>query len=414
MQLLSMHCPENTKDDWQRIVGNVGVEHIVAADHKPLDCVGKYLECKNDEIQSIKDLNLPISNVTKSPASARQGDDEIVDKPAEKKPKEDDIRSKMNNTKWTKKEQVLIDENKPTTRKRTGGPNKHTFGGDPSHFECTNNDRNPSNAVEQRRVSVLNRNSKWIRFVAEDEELSSRSEYGAKRRRQDNGSDDNIQLTNPPSTTPPSPPATVVPVQATDFSTAREQLAIAERKRNERAATLSSTANGVRKTLGGRVKSKFVSPLLQDSDAMSEQPPQEAVDDEPTIDERLRHIDAKMVELIRSEIMAPSGSRPIGWDDIAGLQYAKATIREAVVWPMLRPDIFTGLRRPPRGILLFGPPGTGKTLIGKCIAAQSQSTFFSISASSLTSKWIGDGEKMVRALFAVAAVHQPAVSSSIQ
>ena len=61
------------------------------------------------------------------------------------------------------------------------------------------------------------------------------------------------------------------------------------------------------------------------------------------------------------------------------------------------------------GLLLFGPPGTGKTLIGKCIASQSGSTFFSISASSLTSKWIGEGEKMVRALFAVARVHQPSV-----
>lgn len=97
------------------------------------------------------------------------------------------------------------------------------------------------------------------------------------------------------------------------------------------------------------------------------------------------------------------------WDDIAGLNYAKTTIKEAVVWPILRPDIFTGLRRPPRGILLFGPPGTGKTLIGRCIASQSKSTFFSISASSLTSKWIGEGEKMVRALFAVASVYQPAV-----
>lgn len=80
-----------------------------------------------------------------------------------------------------------------------------------------------------------------------------------------------------------------------------------------------------------------------------------------------------------------------------------------MVWPLLRPDIFTGLRRPPRGILLFGPPGTGKTLIGKCIASQSHSTFFSISASSLTSKYVGEGEKMVRTLFAVAATHQPAV-----
>ena len=62
-----------------------------------------------------------------------------------------------------------------------------------------------------------------------------------------------------------------------------------------------------------------------------------------------------------------------------------------------------------QGLLLFGPPGTGKTLIGKCIAHQSGCTFFSISASSLTSKWVGEGEKMVRALFAVARVHEPSV-----
>lgn len=69
-----------------------------------------------------------------------------------------------------------------------------------------------------------------------------------------------------------------------------------------------------------------------------------------------------MVELIRSEIM-DSGAI-VAWDDIAGLEFAKSSIQEAVVWPMLRPDIFTGLRRPPKAILLFGPPGTGKTLIG--------------------------------------------------
>lgn len=52
-------------------------------------------------------------------------------------------------------------------------------------------------------------------------------------------------------------------------------------------------------------------------------------------------------------------------------------------------------------------------ILGKCVASQSKSTFFSISASSLTSKWIGDGEKMVRALFTVARCHQPAVSFSL-
>ncbi|XP_055594128.1 fidgetin-like protein 1 [Uranotaenia lowii] len=168
-----------------------------------------------------------------------------------------------------------------------------------------------------------------------------------------------------------------------------------------------------KKSLGGRrtLGSKFVCPVRNDgSDTVKQggsSPASSQDSQEEEVDERLRHIDPKMVELIRSEIM--DRFTPLSWDDIAGLEYAKTIIQEAVVWPILRPDIFTGLRRPPRGILLFGPPGTGKTLIGKCIASQSKSTFFSISASSLTSKWIGDGEKMVRALFAVASVHQPAV-----
>lgn len=54
-----------------------------------------------------------------------------------------------------------------------------------------------------------------------------------------------------------------------------------------------------------------------------------------------------MVEMIENEIMY-TGS-PVTWDDIAGLEFAKKTIKEIVVWPMLRPDIFTGLRGPPRG-----------------------------------------------------------------
>ena len=70
-----------------------------------------------------------------------------------------------------------------------------------------------------------------------------------------------------------------------------------------------------------------------------------------------------MVELIRSEIM-DSGAT-IGWDDIAGLEFVKRIVKEIVVCPMLRPDIFTGLKAPPKGLLLFGPPGTGKTLIGE-------------------------------------------------
>ncbi len=81
------------------------------------------------------------------------------------------------------------------------------------------------------------------------------------------------------------------------------------------------------------------------------------------MDERLKNVDAKMVELIRQEIMDACAS--VHWDDIAGLEFVKGVIKEIVVFPMLRPDIFKGLKAPPKGLLLFGPPGTGKTLIGR-------------------------------------------------
>lgn len=128
---------------------------------------------------------------------------------------------------------------------------------------------------------------------------------------------------------------------------------------------------------------------------------------ESTVDPLLKGIDPKLLETIQNEIIHRVDT--VTWDQIAGLEHAKTTIKEIVIWPMLRPDIFTGLRGPPKGLLLFGPPGTGKTMIGKCIASQAQATFFSISASSLTSKWVGEGEKLVRALFACARALQPSV-----
>ena len=99
----------------------------------------------------------------------------------------------------------------------------------------------------------------------------------------------------------------------------------------------------------------------------------------------------------------------VRWQDIAGLDKAKQTLQEAVILPALRPDLFNGLRAPPRGVLLFGPPGTGKTMLAKCVATESKACFFNISASSLTSKWHGEGEKLVKKMFEVARKMQPSV-----
>jgi len=96
-------------------------------------------------------------------------------------------------------------------------------------------------------------------------------------------------------------------------------------------------------------------------------------------------------------------------DDVAGLETAKRALQEAVVLPSKFPQLFTGKRKAWKGILMYGPPGTGKTHIAKAVANVSDSTFFSVSASSLISKWQGDSEKLIKELFAMAVANKPAV-----
>ena len=129
--------------------------------------------------------------------------------------------------------------------------------------------------------------------------------------------------------------------------------------------------------------------------------------DDEELPESLETFELPFIERVCNEVVSSGG--PVHWDDIAGCKETKKIISEVILLPIINPKLFTGVLTPPRGILLFGPPGTGKTMIGRAIASNINATFFSISATSLTSKWIGEGEKMVRTLFAVARHVEPSV-----
>ncbi|XP_051865391.1 fidgetin-like [Pristis pectinata] len=158
-------------------------------------------------------------------------------------------------------------------------------------------------------------------------------------------------------------------------------------------------------------------PALLDGEVVSEQdcilPHQlqaqraEAVTASNQLEEQLKSLDSQLISLVTNEIV--DSSPPVQWGDIAGLDTAKAVIEQQVLWPLLRPEAYSGGNGAPKSILLFGPRGGGKTMLTRCIATHLGATFLKVSGSSFISKWKGDGEMILQAMFLIARSRQPSV-----
>ncbi|AXG09226.1 proteasome-activating nucleotidase Pan2 [Haloplanus rubicundus] len=112
----------------------------------------------------------------------------------------------------------------------------------------------------------------------------------------------------------------------------------------------------------------------------------------------------------RAQAMEVEESPSVTYDDIGGIDEQVREVREAVEDPLLTPELFEEVGvDPPAGVLLHGPPGTGKTMLAKAVANETDATFIKMAGSELVRKFIGEGSRLVRDLFELAAERQPAV-----
>lgn len=114
--------------------------------------------------------------------------------------------------------------------------------------------------------------------------------------------------------------------------------------------------------------------------------------------------------IIASHLVDPA-EIPISWDKIGGLSATIQEIKETIILPLRRKDLFSecSLLQPPKGVLLHGPPGCGKTMIAKATAKEAGCRFINLDISILTDKWYGESQKLAAAVFSLAVKIQPCI-----
>ncbi|PHT79767.1 hypothetical protein T459_17819 [Capsicum annuum] len=121
-------------------------------------------------------------------------------------------------------------------------------------------------------------------------------------------------------------------------------------------------------------------------------------------------IDNEFEKALLADVIPPSDIG-VTFDDFGGPESVKDTLKELIMLPLQRPELFSKsqLTKPCKGILLFGPPGTGKTMLAKAVATEAGANVINISMSSIHSKWSGEGEKCIKAIFSLASKIAPSI-----
>lgn len=146
---------------------------------------------------------------------------------------------------------------------------------------------------------------------------------------------------------------------------------------------------------------------------------QRQVDDDYDDDDSGSRRGPRVEELVLNEYenlvaleMVPPQDISVGFDDIGGLDTIIEELKESVIYPLTMPHLYSHaapLLSAPSGVLLYGPPGCGKTMLAKAVAHESGASFINLHISTLTEKWYGDSNKIVRAVFSLARKMQPAI-----